>query len=331
MEYCQGGSLADLKQGYHPNTWSVTLSERYLWFLLDMFTRSGMLMERGPSPDGNPLWNMIIHGDMRLDNILLGDNPGAYYTDFLLPKIADFGVALIKPAGGDVPNNAWNDFGPEGARAPEQVKSNHFLTPAEKLIAGKTYTPDSPAIVWGVGFLLYSLLVNSPEALNSDDDAWTDAGTPNAPNGLWPDYFDDDGDPLGDPYSPFLANDFDPIIIGRYSTALRQLIRDCLEVNPQNRPTLDQVRATINTYMATDQTLAFCAVNPSQNTVVDQDGNIIFQWNLQNEAPANAPAWRYTLDMVCNLTTLPGVTVGPAPGTDIPDVLPLGGVTGGMM
>jgi hypothetical protein len=218
-EYCSSGDLFHLSHMHHPRIQGSYLDEYFLWSLLDGLATAGQVLERGaPGEDKlglSQIWDVVVHGDMKSDNIFLTENPGPLFPGYPMPKLGDFGLAVVFPKRNFNPDG-WVSFHGSHA-APEQCKSDH-LNPT-----GNTpYVPNSKANVWGVGFAMRELL-----GLTGNVQLWEDYGE-------------------GNPTSP---PDFDQWVYAQYNTnsgrELLAIIRRCLQVNPANRPTFDEIRRKV--------------------------------------------------------------------------------------
>ena len=113
---------------------------------------------------------------------------------------------MIIPAAGIKPPSNWQKCGGGGWGAPEMAKRDTSVY------------PESPANVWGVGFVMRELIHTN---------AW---------DGLW------DNNVHGAPWDPpaFTSADEE-----RYSADLRNLVKQCLHLEPESRPTFTEIRRTI--------------------------------------------------------------------------------------
>ncbi|KXS99602.1 hypothetical protein AC579_5768 [Pseudocercospora musae] len=219
-EYCKGGDLVTFRDNYHELEVDP-LSEPYLWSIFDSLVTAGLLMEGDHLPKTTPpLWEQIVHGDMKANNVLLADNSTDRFRGWQVAKLSDFGLAMIVPTTGIQPPHNWEAFSGNWV-APEMTKIyNTAQEDGEEDEAGSLY-PMSPANVWGAGFVMREMMHTSP---------WTE---------LWEN--DEDGE-LVEPTAPppFTAADE-----GRYRAELRDLVMSCLAPYPDDRPTFTQLRDAI--------------------------------------------------------------------------------------
>ncbi|UJO24983.1 hypothetical protein CLAFUW4_14459 [Fulvia fulva] len=236
-EYCGHGDLHSLVKKYWParrldpaepeipegqRDW---IPEPFLWAVFESLATAGVLMLRGDlEPPMSRMWESIVHGDLKLSNVFLGEPSRDHYRGSPQAKLGDFGVSLIikqahqclpeeeEPEMADFFANAQKDmpegekgFGTPNARPPEQK----FQVAVEE-----KWQPDSRANVWGVGFVLWSLIkgIDQDKTLNDFDGANTEGRKPAR---------------------------FIKAARNQYSYKLRRLIRNCLNWNRNQRPTFD--------------------------------------------------------------------------------------------
>ncbi|XP_076445790.1 myosin light chain kinase A-like [Babylonia areolata] len=94
----------------------------------------------------------IVHRDLKLENILLGENPEDP-SDKLFIKVTDFGLSVVK--GGVTPDNMMQDFcGTPIYMAPE-------------ILDNKTYSQQCD--VWAMGIIMYTLICGYPPFRAKDE------------------------------------------------------------------------------------------------------------------------------------------------------------------
>ncbi|KXS99603.1 hypothetical protein AC579_5769 [Pseudocercospora musae] len=221
MEFCSGGDLWALFTNYWPRNQNF-MPEPFLWAVFDSLVTAGLLMEGAHLRDAaRTIWDEIIHGDMKPDNVFISDNTSATFRGFPLAKLGDFGIATIFPKAGINPADYWRDFSGPGYRAPEMAKT--YYRSANEGIG--TYAPRSAANVWGVGVIMRAILHRDP---------WTN---------LWQGGRDA---PPGEALIPWKPSGLThPLEVNNYSQRLRDLIMSCLEIMPQDRPSFRQLRESI--------------------------------------------------------------------------------------
>lgn len=135
MDLCQNGSLDNVRTLYNLNNTETgpLPPEPFVWSVFDSLADAGLLMERGRIRNGDPQidalwdnsWNMIVHGDMKCDNVFLDINTTGKWSGYPRAKLGDFGVSIFHPIanlGDPVPR--WRTFGGNtGYRAPVSPQS----------------------------------------------------------------------------------------------------------------------------------------------------------------------------------------------------------------
>jgi len=127
MEYCAGGSVADL-QRRHPGGIPLTLSVR---IALEALEGLAFAHEQG-----------FVHRDLKPENLLLGDAAGAG------AKVTDFGLA-----------KSFQQAGLSGMTATGAVAGTLYFMPREQLTHFRVLKPVSD--VWSMGATLYHMLTGA--------------------------------------------------------------------------------------------------------------------------------------------------------------------------
>jgi len=127
MEYCAGGSVADL-QRKHPGGIPLALSVR---IALDSLEGLAFAHERG-----------FVHRDLKPENLLLTDSSGAG------AKVTDFGLA-----------KSFQQAGLSGMTATGAVAGTLYFMPREQLTHFRVLKPVSD--VWSMGATLYHMLTGA--------------------------------------------------------------------------------------------------------------------------------------------------------------------------
>ncbi|CAL3973700.1 unnamed protein product [Diplocarpon coronariae] len=262
MEYYSQGDLHD--QWDQRWTRGFPYKEMTLWHIFECLLQGISVLTYGTGEIGyhrptsqavepafDPAADVMVHFDLKPENVMIGGDRNATHPDSP-PKLADFGLAIDVP--GDpasalfIPGPTWNDNQLNRSRgtptyyAPEQFTPRwNYADYAASPVCGRYGTATN---VWGIGVIMYEITclyqVNSqvPEA--------------------------------GDPFLPenFLINgDFarGPLFgtelqqLQSYSTALRDLIHECLYEDPAHRPSLlqlkNRIRAGVNACRAAGETV----------------------------------------------------------------------------
>jgi serine/threonine protein kinase len=127
MEYCAGGSVADL-QRKHPGGIPLTLSVR---IALEALEGLAFAHEQG-----------FVHRDLKPENLLLADTAGAG------AKVTDFGLA-----------KSFQQAGLSGMTATGAVAGTLYFMPREQLTHFRVLKPVSD--VWSMGATLYHMLTGA--------------------------------------------------------------------------------------------------------------------------------------------------------------------------
>ncbi|KAK7106865.1 serine/threonine-protein kinase 33-like [Littorina saxatilis] len=129
MEMCLGGELADVLK-------------EHKWFC-EADTKT--IIQRLAGAISYLHKHGIVHRDLKLENILMGQNPDNV-DDRLHVKVTDFGLSVVK--GGVTPDNMLEDFcGTPIYMAPE-------------ILDNKAYSQQCD--VWALGIIMYTLLCGYP-------------------------------------------------------------------------------------------------------------------------------------------------------------------------
>ncbi|XP_064594551.1 serine/threonine-protein kinase 33-like isoform X2 [Liolophura sinensis] len=137
MELCQGGELADelKKRGYFSESDTKNLMQKLASAISYLHK------------------NDIVHRDLKLENILLSQNPNDP-TDKLHIKVTDFGLSVVK--GGAGHENMMQAFcGTPIYMAPEILDNRSYSQQCD---------------VWAMGVIMYLLLTGRPPFTAKDDD-----------------------------------------------------------------------------------------------------------------------------------------------------------------
>ncbi|KAI5359103.1 putative serine/threonine-protein kinase, active [Septoria linicola] len=194
---------------------STLVPEPFCWATFLSLVTAGLMMERGQiaAAGADPLWEAIIHRDLKLENIFLGVQPQSNFVGYPQPKVGDFGTAILVP-----PNDSRN------VTSLIQRATDDHNTPEQ---LGELLGPDSATVVrqssktnvWGVGIVMYSILAGQFGPVGEGEDLW----------------FDFSKADRREPPS------LDATARGTYSVHLRNLVMACLRFNTDNRPTFDHL------------------------------------------------------------------------------------------
>ncbi|SMR43754.1 unnamed protein product [Zymoseptoria tritici ST99CH_3D1] len=206
MEYCGHGDLSKLAEKAERPT------EPFLWSVFEDLVTAAILLERGhlDTRDASPDWELIVHRDIKLGNVFLGDNKGDAFCGFPTAKVGDFGAACIISKKDTRTFKEFGDLGTPANQAPEQL-SESLLDDDPDVT---THTLSSATNVWAIGNVMWSVLMKS-----EGDDALAEGFTKEH---MEPGAFPTEVENL-------------------YSSELRDLIMLCVVYWPQHRITLDNL------------------------------------------------------------------------------------------
>ncbi|KAK5170931.1 uncharacterized protein LTR77_004075 [Saxophila tyrrhenica] len=225
MNYCLYGDLFQvigIGYGCHSPE-DVPIPEAVIWMIFKDLTEACLLLEYGDATakTGVPDWTPIVHRDLKVDNIVIDQpNPDADdFPAFPTARTMDFGFAVMTDK--DDPENpiAYECQGTAGWYAPEQHHWLHhqhlykFPRPEDKMQLTQATN------VWGLGAVVLRLM---------NQDCLPDAHLFSTPE---PEHIT-----------------VDPYVAPRYSKELRDLVEHCTQYFPKDRPTLLDLKASIDRY-----------------------------------------------------------------------------------
>ncbi|KAK5121097.1 hypothetical protein LTR85_005581 [Meristemomyces frigidus] len=214
MEVCPFGTMEWVRRSYEKNA-KAKVPEPFPWYLSGSLVEAALLMEKGALDVALPDWDSIIHRDMKPENILSAGYSDTHFAVYPTPTLSDFGLAIRPTEALDANLNPHGVNGGTGSRgfiAPEQSAGAFDRTgghPEPRL--------QSSTNVWGIGITLLSIMNldgRPPEQTYQDND---------------------------DPAPPDFNKNGE-----RYSDALKNMVRECLEADPAARADLDGLRVVID-------------------------------------------------------------------------------------
>ncbi|KAK4628660.1 uncharacterized protein CLAFUR5_20196 [Fulvia fulva] len=226
-EYCPQGTLSSLIKDYQLRYGVATtvqqindaeVPEAFCWHALWCLTQVGLLMERGAVhkrdvPQGT--WPLIVHRDIKPDNIFLSGNQGFQWRGYPTTKLGDWGLSVLY-ANGECSGRGQGllsdyRFSPPEVRQPA-MGYLEGLGPPHRYPARLT----SRTNVWAVGLQIWSLMQmeNGDHSMDEGKRDWQETQDP----------------------TPFRVG-----AVNKYSTQLRGLVMDCLRYLPHERPSFEDI------------------------------------------------------------------------------------------
>jgi len=163
MPFYPGGTLhtiqSNLAGPYQgPNAW---VPGSFMWYCAEVLATVGLVMQQGDlSQFPNPVskWPPILHRDLKLENVLLGEPLPHPYSRFLTPTLCDFGISAYNRQEGTHPRGQDGNVGTKWETAPEQ-HSDQFGQHSSK------------SDVWAVGCCLARLMSKHRDITAVGDDS----------------------------------------------------------------------------------------------------------------------------------------------------------------
>ncbi|KAK6424308.1 hypothetical protein LTR95_016412, partial [Oleoguttula sp. CCFEE 5521] len=210
MEYCPRTDLWG-SWWHYKRAAGQSVPEPALWSILWGLMEACVVLEQGHPTVPQPGWEPIVHRDMKLDNIMLGNYPldvpdnAAPFRLYSIPKLGDFGFAVqIDPAN---PPLTPGLSGAHGYQAVEQMTRH------------KQWRLSSKTNVFGIGIMVLSLMALSEDCAPKTLKRWKEVNMIHFPRAAL-----------------------------RYSTELRDVVKQCVAKLQANRPSLAQLRVLLDTH-----------------------------------------------------------------------------------
>ncbi|USW55552.1 Putative serine/threonine-protein kinase Atg1 [Septoria linicola] len=173
LEFCPFGDAYELlKQGYHSKSHGDRdkydfedhrseckfIPEPFCWSAFQSLVLAGLLMANGTtdtsSPNAaDPEWRLIVHRDLKLDNVFLGIPARDRFRGYPQLKVADFGGAIFIPPNDSRPPEDLMTLATKDHSAPEMDCALRYGRRDELIVPQSSKTN-----VWGIGIILYRLL-----------------------------------------------------------------------------------------------------------------------------------------------------------------------------
>lgn len=226
MEFCPYGSLQDLiapgRDGSEVCHSHLNIPEEALWHIFQNLVDACLVLQYGAveREDAVDDWRPIVHRDIKPDNVWL-DEPAEEFPSYPRARLGDFGIAIMTDENDPYNPLAYNDgMRAKFWRAPEQ----HLYLSPETLTPLKGDKLGEKTNVWQLGAVMVRLMSRTSDPENQ---------TPGR------------GD-YRDPRTRKLRVG----ALGKieYSDDLINLVQDCTQPDPQERPSLRQLRDDIFWY-----------------------------------------------------------------------------------
>ncbi|KAI5357447.1 Putative serine/threonine-protein kinase, active [Septoria linicola] len=200
--------------------------EAFLWAVFESLTNACQAMENHQLMT-SPSASTIVHQDLKPSNVFLSRNTTESYVRWPLPKIGDFGHAVLP--GNETPIS-WNRY--RGVATPDCMppeQADWKKAPRNAVLD----VPSSKSNIWGVGIILWSFIGGEEGDGRLGSWVLNQAGPDKAH--------------LPMPKEGLKPRDFteQERAHGPYSDELVELIMHCLEFRPADRPTLDELSRRI--------------------------------------------------------------------------------------
>jgi serine/threonine protein kinase len=226
IEYYSSGDLNSVMERYGVDADDIAqIPEAFVWVVFRSMANALFALEFGHEHGGVPInnWVPLRHRDIKLENIFLGEPKQDLFPAYPYPVLGDFDVALRMDP---------NDENYKAAKGPGlEPGTEGWRAPEDRHKRGKPQ-PSLKADVWAVGLVIWSLM-------NSRKGDWLETHRMSStvgeklkeskgPSFSWP----EDSDPEN------------PTVY--YTTPLRDLVDDCLQLDPDDRPTATVLLRRVN-------------------------------------------------------------------------------------
>ncbi|KAF1836253.1 kinase-like protein [Decorospora gaudefroyi] len=260
LDLCDGGGLDDSMSDRwrkDPDTFGVDLDplkvlpEAYVWHLFKGLVDACLVLEQGDSLQEIAGWKPLMHNDLHVGNVMLGRDPDNPEWPHIV--LVDFGRTFydLHPDRTPATHSIEETDNPLIYRIPR----DDGRYPPETQFSHQHFTPiTSWADVWSIGAIMFAIISHHYPA-----------GGPlleNVPEGIYQLF---NSGPFDRDRQLLKGQDY-PVACERYGaypgSTLFDWVRRCLEYDPQERPTLDELKVHIDGILAGPGTGAMARVDP---------------------------------------------------------------------
>lgn len=157
MDRANGGSLLDLIDVYEKN--ELYFPEAFVWDVFRNLIKACVILEQGSLDEPVEGWAPIYHFDISPANILLHTPAGRTWPNALL---TDFGMVFQSLHPSDNPHE-WVGVSSEMYSAPEQTMYYYLRDPVTRASRTASTKITSKTNLWGVGAIMWKMIVQDPE------------------------------------------------------------------------------------------------------------------------------------------------------------------------
>jgi serine/threonine protein kinase len=221
----------------HSEKGTVYIPEQFIWYIFECLCIVGLLLERG-DVERNPMsdWIPIVHRDMKMCNVFLGYPDEKQYVNYPVPKLGDFGLAVYLH-GGELTDH--ETLGTPGNYPVEQ-------DPGLMRRRGMNRPRTTKANVWGIANIVSGLMIRSEGFLDYADQESTSSVA------------DSDESVRSDEPSRkrwvHTEPEFEKDVRDTYSRDLRNLLYNCMRLDPNDRISLEKALKSIRAHRHRSET-----------------------------------------------------------------------------
>lgn len=119
MEFCPNGDLDQLVKHYalqingdyvfYGRVQTARLPEPFLWYVFETLIKACLVMEQGSiQPTLASAWHeVVVHRDLKLENIFLSMPDSTYYAAYPRPVVGDFGLGKFDTCTASIRQGPW--------------------------------------------------------------------------------------------------------------------------------------------------------------------------------------------------------------------------------